>query len=42
MQELTMAEVAEVSGGKIPWILVLNAFSDFCEGFSDGYKASQK
>ncbi|WP_332879789.1 class IIb bacteriocin, lactobin A/cerein 7B family [Massilia sp. S19_KUP03_FR1] len=39
MQELTMEEIVDVSGGKMAWLLILNAAADFIEGFSDGYKA---
>jgi lactobin A/cerein 7B family class IIb bacteriocin len=39
MQELTVDEIVDVSGGKTPWLLILNAAADFFEGFSDGYKA---
>lgn len=39
MQELTINEIADVSGGKTPWLLILNATADFFEGFADGYKA---
>lgn len=40
MQELTMCEIDDVSGGKIAaWLFILNAAADFLEGFSDGYKA---
>lgn len=41
MQELTMNEIEDVSGGKMAWLLILNAASDFFEGFYDGYNASR-
>lgn len=34
-----MNEIADVSGGKLQWLMILNAIADVIEGFSDGYKA---
>ncbi|MEP6906494.1 MAG: class IIb bacteriocin, lactobin A/cerein 7B family [Pseudoxanthomonas sp.] len=46
MKELTEVEVAEVSGGFIPQILVAiaiyDAVTDFAKGYAEGVEASKR
>lgn len=38
MEELSYAEIEEVSGGRPPWYVVAQWLSDFASGFADGWR----
>jgi len=42
MQELSLYEIDDVSGGKAWYLYVAQAVTDFVEGFSDGWNANPR